>query len=343
MTKLLNADGTPMRRGPSSRFTKDAMMTYDRMTIDGTGAFLIGELERLDQKVHEPLLIYTWSRDINIREDVTIADEQSSFTNSSFASPGGIQPGGKAWISTDANAISGVALDIGKTVNPLYLWGMEIKYTIPELLSASKLGRPVDAQKFDAMRIKHQMDIDEQVYIGDALFNKPGLCTNTGVGTIGNVANGAIGSPLWTQKTPTEILADVNTLLTNVWTAAAYAVVPSKLLLPPTNYSYIIQELISSAGNQSIMRYLMQNSICLQANGRELDIQPVKWLVGRGTSGTNRMVAYTQDIDRVRFPLVPLQRTPLEYRSLYQMCTYFGRLGVVEFPYPETVGYADGI
>jgi hypothetical protein len=187
------------------------------------------------------------------------------------------------------------------------------------------------------------MDIDEQVYIGDTLFNKPGLCTNTGVGTIGNVANGASGSPLWTQKTPSEILADVNTLLTAVWTASGYAVVPSKLLLPPTNYSYIVQTLISSAGSQSIMRYLMQNSICLQANGRELDIQPVKWLVGRGTSGTNRMVTYTQDVDRVRFPLVPLQRTPLEYRSLYQMCTYFGRLGVVEFPYPETVGYADGI
>jgi hypothetical protein len=55
------------------------------------------------------------------------------------------------------------------------------------------------------------------------------------------------------------------------------------------------------------------------------------------------MVAYTKDPKYVRFPMVPLQRTPLEYRSLYQITTYFGRLGQIEARYPETVGYADGL
>jgi len=41
--------------------------------------------------------------------------------------------------------------------------------------------------------------------------------------------------------------------------------------------------------------------------------------------------------------MVPLQRTPLEYRDIRQLTTYFGRLGVVEVVYPETVGYRDGI
>ena len=30
------------------------METYDKMTLDSTGAFYIGELERLDQTLHEP-------------------------------------------------------------------------------------------------------------------------------------------------------------------------------------------------------------------------------------------------------------------------------------------------
>src|SRR5690348_5154790 len=96
-------------------FTKDEMMTFDQMTVDSTGAFLIGELERLDPTLHEPLATVTWGRDIDLREDVTLADEVSSFTNSSFASPGGINPAGKAWMSTDTNAITGIAIDIGKT------------------------------------------------------------------------------------------------------------------------------------------------------------------------------------------------------------------------------------
>jgi hypothetical protein len=65
-------------------------MTFDRRTIDSTGSFLIGELERLDQKLHDPLVAVTWSRDIDLRSDVTIADEVSSFTNSSFAAVGGV-------------------------------------------------------------------------------------------------------------------------------------------------------------------------------------------------------------------------------------------------------------
>jgi len=55
------------------------------------------------------------------------------------------------------------------------------------------------------------------------------------------------------------------------------------------------------------------------------------------------MAAYTKAQNRVRFPMVPLQRTPLEYRSLFHITTYFGRLGAVEFVYPETLAYADGI
>jgi hypothetical protein len=45
--------------------------------VDSTGAFLIGELERLDQTLHMPLAAVTWSRDIDLREDVTLADEFS--------------------------------------------------------------------------------------------------------------------------------------------------------------------------------------------------------------------------------------------------------------------------
>ncbi len=326
------------RRG----FTVD-MQTYDQLTIDSTGAFLVGELERLDQTLHAPLVAVTWGRDITLREDVTIADEVSSFTNSSFASSGGITPSGKAWAGKDTTAITGIALDIGKTTHPLYLWDMEIKYSLPELASAEKLGRPVDAQKHEGMRIKYQMDIDEMVYTGDTFYNQPGLFNANSLITPYNVAAGASGSTNWSQKTPDEILADINLLLNTTWQTAGWAVMPGELRLPPTQFSYLVSQKVSNAGNVSILEYVRNNSLTNVALGRPLNIQPVKWLTGLGTGGTNRMVAYTNDKDRVRYPLVPLQRTPIEFRGLYQITTYYGRLGVVEFVYPETIGYADGI
>jgi hypothetical protein len=324
------------------------MITYDKMTLDSTGAFLIGELERLDQTLHEPLVSVTWSRDIDLREDVSIADEFSSFTNSAFAAAGGIAGNDINFIGKDSNAISGIALDIGKTSSTLYLWGMEISYTIPELLSAQQMGRPVDDQKFAAMKLKYQMDVDQMVYIGSTTVNKTGLLNSANV-TSAAVDVGAAGTTEWTTKTADEILEDVNALLQTCWESAAYAICPSKLLLPPAQFSYIVSQKVSSAGNVSILKFLQDNSISLAINGKALDIQPCKWLTGRGDnmsppeSSTDRMVCYTQDKVRVRFPLVPLQRTPLEYRSIYHMTTYFGRLGVVEMVYPETILYADGI
>ncbi|WP_233161761.1 MULTISPECIES: DUF2184 domain-containing protein [unclassified Achromobacter] len=318
--------------------TKDQMMTFDRQTIDSAGAFLIGELERLDQTLHAPLASVTWSRDIDLREDVSIADETSSFTNSSFAAAGGPSPTGKSWIGKDANSIQGLALDIGKTASPLTLWGMELGWTIPELESAQKLGRPVDQQKYAGMQLKHNMDIDEQVYIGDSTLGLYGLVNSP---KVTNSSNAQTGS--WSTATPQQMLDDVNELINSTWAASGYAICPSKLLLPPVQYSKLVGTLVSSAGNISVLEFLRQNSLANSVNGRPLDIQPLKWLYQRGASNANRMVAYTQDQQRVRFPLVPLQRTPLEYRSIYQLTTYFGRLGAVEFVYPETLGYRDGI
>jgi hypothetical protein len=333
-------------------YTTDSFMTFDEFsyTKDSTGSFLIGELERLDQTLHDPLVAVTWGRDIDLREDVTIADEVSSFTNSSFASAGGVIPTGKAWLSKDANQITGVALDIGKTTHPLYLWAMELKYTMPELASAQKIGRPIDVQKYDGLKLKYQMDVDEMVYIGDTSLGQKGLINNDTLVSFTNAAQAGATSPTgqttslkWIDKTPDAILADVNTALTQCWTNSGWAVMPTELRLPPVEFGYLVSQKVSSAGNVSVLEFLRNNSLSNAAYGRPLNIQPVKWLTGRGAGNTDRVFVYTKERDRVRFPLVPLQRTPLEFRNLYQITCYFGRLGCVEFVYPECCFSMDGI
>lgn len=320
-------------------YTQDGLMTFDQATVDSAGAFLVGELERLDQTLNMPLVDVTWGRDIDLREDVTIADEQASFTNSSFAAAGGPNATGKNWIGKDVTAIKGLALDIGKTAQPLTLWGMELGWSIPELESAQKLGRPVDAQKVEGMELKRQMDIDEQVYVGDTTLGQTGLINNASI----DLANAPTGNWSNTATTADSILNDINNLLYRAWKNSGYAICPTDLRLPPLKFAQLVQRKVSDAGNVSILEYVSMNCISMAQNGRPLNIKPVKWLEAAGAGGVDRMVAYTKDRKRVRFPLVPVQRTPLEYRSLNQLTTYFCRIGVVEWVYPETGAYADGI
>jgi hypothetical protein len=328
--------------------------TQDGKTVDSSGAFLVGELERLDLTLHEPLVAVTWGRDIDLREDVTIADEVSSFTISTYASAGGLGTGqgigtGKAWIGKNTDQITGIGLDIAKTPQPLRPWGMELKYTILELESAARLGRPVDVQKFQGMQLKHQMDIDEQVYIGDTANGDTGLLNSAAV-TPTNVVVGASGSTSWNTKSPDEILADVNTALTTVWAASAWAVIPSRILIPPAQFGYIATAKVALAGNVSILKYLLDNNLLATSRGAKLEIEPVKWAIGAGAGGTigttgtvDRMTVYTKEKNRVRYPMTMLQRTPIQYDSIYHKTTYFCRLGVMEMVYPETVGYFDGL
>lgn len=311
-------------------------MTFDQATIDSSGAFLVHELERLDQTLNLPLTSQTWSRDIQLREDVSIADEISSFTNTTFAAAGTPNANGKNWISPLATAIAGINVDIEKKGFPLELWGMELGWTVIELNAAAQVGRPIDTQKYDGMQLKWNMDTDEQVYIGDTAKGAKGLLNLSQV-----TPTNAIKT--WATSTADEIRASINQVLSNAWARSAYSKVPEDLLIPPEQYSFIASTIVSSAGNQSLLTYLETNTIAYHQNGKPLNIRPVKWMKGRGVGGTDRMVAYTNDKKFVRFPMVPLQSVPIQYRGLYQLVTYYGKLGAVEPVYPETLNYMDGI
>jgi hypothetical protein len=332
-------------------------------TVDSTGAFMVGELERLDQTLHMPLASVTWHRDIDLRSDVTIADELSSYTLSTGGSPGGLGTGnsvgrGKSWAGKTTNQVTSQSLDIAKIANPLRIWEQEVKFTIMELESAAKTGRPVDQQKFEFLQLKHQMDIDEQVYVGDLGTGDTGLLNSSLITNNKIVATGASGYTPWASKQADEMLADVNELITSVWTASAWAVMPNRLLLPPVVFGLISTQKVSNAGNVSVLKYLEENNITVRAQkGGGLQIFPCKWLVGLNagvgaasfgvpgtkTSSNDVMFCYTKQYNRVRYPMTTLQRTPIQYSGIWHMTTYFCRLGVVEVVYPETAGWRYGV
>jgi hypothetical protein len=341
--------------------------SHDGKYYDSSGAFYHGELVRLDQDLHLPLASISWGRDIDLRQDVTIADEATAWTLSTFASPGGLGmgnaiTGGKAWIGKSTTEIAGVSVDIAQITKPLRPWAIELKYTVLELESALKMGRPIDQQKYQGMKLKHQMDIDAMVYVGDTdtgdkgLVNLPVAAPGVpGVGTITNLPAGAGGSTGWsvggtTGKTPAEILADVNFALNLTWSNSAWAVVPNRLLLPTAQYGYIATQLVSTAGTTSILRYVEENNLLSRSGAGRLEIFPCKWCNGAGAGGTigtpapganDRMVVYTKDKEYIRYPMTLLGRTPIQYDAIWQKSTYYGRLGVVEVVYPSTIAYFD--
>ena len=312
-------------------------------TKDSALAYYVNQLENLDKRLYEPLVSVSWGRDIKLRTGITMSNESTSFIRSTFAAGGTLNTtGNMPWVSAETSAIPGVSVNGAKIVTPLRLLAREISFTSVELDRSALTGQSIDAQKTDALNTLYQMNTDQMVYIGSTDVGATGLVNSPEV-SVFNVPNGASSSPLWINKTPDEILADINSILQKAWLASAYAICPGKLLLPPAQFSYIASQKVSTAGSISILEFVKQNSICLSINGQQLDIQPVKWLAGAGVSGVDRMVAYTNAEDKIRFPMVPIRRETAYYQGIRFTAPYLWAFGQVEFVYPETAYYGDGI
>lgn len=315
---------------------------------DSTLAFYVNQLENLDRRLYEPLTSVTWGRDIKLRSGITMSNESTSFIRNAFGgagtlnSSGGVNGGNMPFISAETNIIPGINVNGEKIVKPLRLLAREISYTSVELERSQLTQQPIDVQKINAFNTMYQMNTDQMVYIGATEVGATGLLNDASV-TVSSAPNGLSGSPLWINKTPDEILADVNSLLTAAWLSSAYAVCPSELRLPPAQFAYISSQKVSSAGNVSILKFLQDNCISLNVNGKPLNIQPIKWLVGRGAGATDRMMVYTNEEDRVRFPMVPVRRETAYYQGIRFIAPYIWAFGEVEIVYKETIQYMDGI
>mgnify|MGYP000878552557 CR=1 FL=1 len=324
----------------SSGLALSIMATYDQATIDSTGVFFQTELTRVDPVLNQPLAEFTWSRDIDIGP-LDIGDETTAFDAVKYTAVGGVQPAGKSFIGPKATEIGNVGADMERKTAATFVWAEAIQKTVIELARAAKLGRNLDATLLDALNMKKNVDLQNQVYTGDVLQGIKGLVNSTLITATDVALNAGATSRLWLNKTDDEILQDLNTLLTATWAQTGYTSMPRRLGLPPAKFAYLVSRKIVN-GSMSIAKYLAENSIAMTTNGVPLELVPMRELAGAGVGATDRMIAYTKRRDYQRLPLSSMQSTPMQYKDLYQRVVYYCRVGTVEIVKPETLRYADG-
>jgi hypothetical protein len=102
---------------------------------------------------------------------------------------------------------------------------------------------------------------------------------------------------------------------------------------------------IGTSGDESILSYILKNNLATN-QGKDLKIYPCRWLAGAGTGGTDRMMGYVNDEDKVYFDLpVPLTRAmtqPVALQFSY-VTIYAAQMGQVKFTYNQPARYVDGI
>ena len=311
-------------------------------TMDAGLSYYVSQLDVMDTKLNMPLTQFTWSRDIKLRTDVSFANESTSFVRSTFGGVGTQDVNGIPWISANTNSIPDISINGERVVSPLRLAARELVYSNIELDRSRLLGQSIDQTKMNALLLKWNLETDNYVYLGDATLGITGLVNSAQVASAIVAADGTAASTLWTAKSADLILRDVNELITSAWAASAFTVMPDTIGLPPAQLAYVASQRIGNTG-VSILQYLQQNNIAIQQGGTALKFVPMKRLIGAGAGATNRMIAYSNDEQYLRFPMVPMRREASYYHSINFHAPYVWAYGEVEFVFPETVLYRDGL
>lgn len=317
-------------------------LTMNDAAIGSGMAFLVGELEKRDPRLLEPLSSVTWMRDIVAKTGGGWVDFTSNqFVD--FATTGGNEDG---IIGGATNDIPVMQANTSKDVYQVFNFGNILKVPFIDQQKMQSIGRSLDDLLDKGIRVNYNKSIDNIVYTGIPRTGVYGLVNNPNI-TAAAVAVGASGQAKWSQKTPDEILADVNAIITETWAASEYDLtgMANHIMIPPQQYTYIVGTKVSEAGNVSILKFLEENNIG-KNQGIDLVIVPSRWCSGAGTGGTDRMVAYVNDEDRVNFDLtVPLSRvmTQSSVTEMAYLTGYAAQIGQVKFLYTQCARYGDGI
>jgi len=305
-------------------------------------AFLVGELEKRNPRLLEPLTSTTWPRDIKVNMGGGWVERVSGYT----VGYGDVGGGADGLARGQTTEVPVIQIDTGKDWWDVFTFMRKLHVPLVDQAMLRTAGRSLDEMMTKGLHLSWDKQIDENTYVGFEELGTYGLVNNPNIMT-SLVATGASGSTSWDTKTPIEILADIDAVMNDTWERSEYdlAGMANHILLPPRKYSLLVQRIVSEAGNQSLLNYLLENNIG-RNQGIDLGIYPSRWCMEAGTGGTDRMVAYANNEDTVEFDMtVPLARkmTQVSAESVAYISVYAGQFSQVKFKRLQPAAYRDGV
>lgn len=320
-------------------------MTMDADGIASGGAFLTSELEKRDALIRTPLTSFTYTRDLPIRVGGGWVDYVSAMSVgygvTGGSGDGVVDAGG-------ANGIPMVQADFDKGLYKAHAVAMGTRVMWVDMQKGNVTGRNIETLLRDGVRMTYDKHMDENAYVGFERYGTTGLVNNPDVTVTDAASNGATSpSTKFKDKTPDQILDDINTGILDAWAQAEYDLdaVPNHIIMPYEQYNYLATTRVSDLAEKTILTFLMENNVASQ-NGSDLFIGATNWCKGAGGSSDDRMVIYCNKERYIAMDeLAPLNRamtSPNTQHFCYDTA-FAGNVSEVEIFYTQPIVYVDGI
>lgn len=250
------------------------------------------------------------------------------------------QAGAAKIINAYAKDLPRVDVKGKETTIPVRSVGISYGYSLDEIQSAARAGRPLDQRRANAATRSVEQLINDIAFNGDSESGLQGFLTHPNI-PAGNVSQGASGETEWDGKTPDEILFDINDLFADIFETTKMKERGNTLLLPVRQWSYIMSTPRATSSDTTIAQFVAQNSPYLTSVE---DIIPVNELMGVGTAGADIMVAYDRNPEKLQLEIpVELEMLAAQMRGLEFIVPGRSRLGGINYYYPLSAAIGEGI
>ena len=223
--------------------------------------------------------------------------------------------------------------------------GTAYDYDIDEVAAASVTGLPLEARKAMAATRGYEQYVNSTAWYGDAANGFVGFFDHPDI-TKANVAAGAgAGTPTkWALKTPTEVIADLTTAVSAMYSSTLKIMRPEEVWMPVEHEQYIFNTARSAQSDMTIGQFFIANNQFI--NSRE-KIKGLNAIKGRGASGADCFIVVCRKAGgmntfRLREPL-PLTWQPVQLHGLVYEIPGRGRFAGFQVMYPAALSINSGI
>lgn len=216
--------------------------------------------------------------------------------------------------------------------------GSSYAYSLKDLWAAKEAGLPLEVREADAAKMAVLQAENKVVFNGDSDNKLGGLLSNTNILISNPASDGTGASAKFVDKTPTQIIRDMNNLCVKIISTTLNTEKPDTLIMPPAQLAYIASTPYSTITAVTILKWFMDSNPWIK------NVEAVNELAGAGSASKDVMVAFKRDPRKV-FMVVPQDflQLPPQIEGAEWTIPCLASTGGLVFTYPLSACRGEGI
>lgn len=295
------------------------------------GLFFARELERIKSSSYDVLYPeFTASRIIPVSTDAGAGAETITYYQYD-------QVGLARIIANYATDLPRVDL-VGKAFSSkIKSIGTSYGYSIQDVRAARMANKPLEQRKANAARRANDQEANRIAYFGDEKHGLNGLFTHPNITVYTLPADGTGSSTKFKDKTPDQVLRDLNGMANKVIQITKGVEIPDTVILSYTVYGDLATRPRSATSDTSILDYFLKNSPYIKK------VEVIPEAAGAGTGGTDIIMMYKKSEDKLTLEIPqPFEQFPQQPEGLEFVIPCHSRCGGVIVYYPLSIIKAEG-